>query len=167
MAMGIRAQAASANSAIAAAAASPDQARLYPSIATETKVSPLAEAFLKHIISLLPSEPVCQALVAIYFADLAWSWRCVNRTQFNVELQEFFDLVKQNRFAAVDPAWIALLLALLANVLTSITDGQVETVGFTDIPQEKAQTYLEASKVALSLSCYMEVPQVRCIQVRV
>jgi hypothetical protein len=144
----------------------PDSTRLYPSIATESKISPLGQAFQVQLNNLLPSQPVIAALVPIYFEEIAWSWRVCCRPQFLAELREFNELRNRNQLASVDPAWVAFLLIVLATVVTTVSDGQIESIGLTDASTEKATSFFEASKVALTLSGAMEVPQMRAIQVR-
>lgn len=115
------------------------------------------EGGLPEVISVLPDRIQCDVLLVRYFECFDPVYPMLNQQYFYTELENFWALAPKDR-NMVDPAFIALLFAMLALGTQFVT---------STAPKERKQTaefYASASNQALRLSSYLSSASVRSIQ---
>ncbi|CAK7263673.1 hypothetical protein SEPCBS119000_000602 [Sporothrix epigloea] len=115
------------------------------------------EGGLPEVISVLPDKIQCDILLVRYFECFDPVYPMLNQQSFNTEFEAFSALTSTEKNTA-DPAFIALLFAMLAL--------GTQFVSSTN-PKERKQTaefYASASNQALRLSSYLSSASVRSIQ---
>lgn len=118
------------------------------------------EGGLPEVISVLPDKIQSDILLSRYFECFDPVYPMINQQYFCAEFENFWALAPEEK-NTVDPAFIALLFAMLAL--------GTQFVSATS-PRERKQTaefYASASNQALRLSSYLSSASVRSIQAMV
>lgn len=120
------------------------------------------------VSALLPrykAEPILE------FGTIACSWQhsCVQEIQFKRECEAFFDLLEisesNDRFRYVQPAWLAIYLAVQAVAVSQMSNTDAARAGLSDEENSSLPDLMfKGCMACLEAARYMEEPSLLVLQ---
>ncbi|KAH8703511.1 hypothetical protein BGW36DRAFT_369443 [Talaromyces proteolyticus] len=114
------------------------------------------------LLCLLPDKETVDHHVNIYFKTVETVYRILHYPTFAEDYEMFWDDQK-----AAKPAFVIILLLVMASVSCIASKGQPTYIGDSSIARERAMIWIEVSEWWLSLqsqkNVYMAIWQIRCL----
>ncbi|WRT69335.1 uncharacterized protein IL334_006319 [Kwoniella shivajii] len=121
-----------------------------------------------EILSSLPPETLVKVLIDYHFEHDGVLWHFVQEDVFRLELEQFSRVRFTTNVLLVDPAWLALLIALLKVSSRSLLSDDLLTVsllaGDTTMLEATCKSLEEAFDTALYCARALHRPQIRILQ---
>ncbi|RAK95652.1 uncharacterized protein BO80DRAFT_368188 [Aspergillus ibericus CBS 121593] len=117
-----------------------------------------------ELFGLLPDQETIDAYVNLYFETFETLYRILHYPSFATEYETF-----REDYHAAKPAFVVLLLLIMASVSCISDSSQTQYIGESSIGRERAALWIEASEWWLSCQSqkhvYLAIWQIRCLLV--
>ncbi|OOF99008.1 hypothetical protein ASPCADRAFT_162906 [Aspergillus carbonarius ITEM 5010] len=117
-----------------------------------------------ELFGLLPDQETIDGHVRVYFETFESLYRILHYPSFAKEYETF-----RGDWRAAKPAFVVLVLLMMASVSCISDDGQTQYIGESSMGRERAALWIEASEWWLSCQSqkhvYLAIWQIRCLLV--